>query len=260
MWATKLSHWTVGFGTGARRVWKMTWGTAHHMLCNCLIMSDAREGNKLSEWLESHQVWRTPSSLSRLQRSHLTKYRTLSNKHKNENENLRSPPPEQPSPYFPGLVWSQTPWQIAHHSFHLNNRLLGWGIARDGWGGRRWLYSVCVPGLIWSMLQQSESPVACSAQSRAVRYASGLWQPMVAGRKAWRKWNHSAGAEQEGSVDHWPRIWSRSGEWSYLIPAHARLCRLRGAEMCLILTSLSWTPDRLPKVLFTSKGRSPHYL
>lgn len=55
-------------------------------------------------------------------------------------------------------------------------------------------------------------------------------------RKAWRKWNRSVCAEQEGSTDHWLRIWSRSAEWSYLIHTHAPFTRLTGAEMCLILT------------------------
>lgn len=36
----------MGFGTGARRVWKMTRGTAHHMLCNCLIMLDSPRGKQ----------------------------------------------------------------------------------------------------------------------------------------------------------------------------------------------------------------------
>lgn len=88
-----------------------------------------------------------------------------------------------PPPHFPGLTWSQVMRQIAHRSFNLKNRLLGRGLARDWWGIQWWLYSVCVQGLMWSMLQQSESLAACSAQCRTVRHTSGLWQTLVVG---WR--------------------------------------------------------------------------
>lgn len=162
--------------------------------------------------------------------------------------------PQQPSLYFPGLMWNQTPWQIAHRSFHLNNRLLGWGFARDGWGTCPRLYSECVPGLIWSMLQQSESPVACSAPSRAVRYASGLWQP--------------GGSREDGLVKMKSQRWCGAGSgiigWGCEVDLAndsigfvlmRRLCRLRTAQMCLILTSLPGTTGRLPKLLFASRGR-----
>lgn len=142
-------------------------------------------------------------------------------------------------------------WQIAHCSFHLNNRLQGWGIARDWWGTWWWLYSVCVPRLIWSMLQQSETPAACSARCRAVRYASGLWQAVVAGgRPGENEITASVCAEQEESTDHWLRIWSRSAEWSGLSHAHALITRHMRAEICLISTSVELQiADSLPDLL-----------
>lgn len=144
-------------------------------------------------------------------------------------------------------MWNQTPWQIAHRSFHLNNRLLGWGFARDGWGTSLRLYSEGVPGLIWSMLQQSESPVACSAPSRAVRYASGLWQP-GGRREEGLGENEITAIVWSGKWDHWLRMWSRPGEWFYRIRAHASLVQTPCSN------SLSETPDRLPKLFFASRG------
>lgn len=95
-------------------------------------------------------------------------------------------------------------------------------------------------------------------QSCQIRFrpltACGSW------RKAWRKWNHSICAKREGSTHHWSRIWSRAGEWSYLIHAHALFTRLTGAQMCLILTPLSGIPDRLPNLLFKREGWLVHYL
>lgn len=150
--------------------------------------------------------------------------------------------------------------QIAHRSFHLNNRLLGWGIVRDGWGTWWWLYSVCVSGLIWSMLQQSESLVACSARCRAVRYASGLWQPVVAGGRPGENEITASvqsgrgaliiGREYEVDLENDPT-------WLTLMLVFTRLM---GAEMYLILTSLSWIPDKLPNRLFKREGWSVHYL
>lgn len=128
-------------------------------------------------------------------------------------------------------------WQIAHRSFHLNNRLLGWSIARDWWETRWWLHSVCVPRLMWSMLQQSEILAACSARCRAVRYASGLWQAAGAeGRPGENEITASVCAEQGEGTDHWLRIWSRSAEWSRLIHAHAPFTRRTGTEITLIST------------------------
>lgn len=77
----------------------------------------------------------------------------------------------------------------------------------------------------------------------AVREPGGLQRPVQScqigfrlltacgsGRKAWWKWNHSVCAEREGSADHWPRIWNRSGELSYLIHAHAHVHLTHGSR------------------------------
>lgn len=70
------------------------------------------------------------------------------------------------------------------------------------------------------------------------------------GMEAWRKWNRSICAEQEGNVEDWTRISSSSAEWSSLIYTHALFARLMGAEVYLISPSLSQISGRVSNHLF----------
>lgn len=115
------------------------------------------------------------------------------------------------------------------------------------------LYSECVPGLIWSLLQQSESPVACSAPSRAVRYASGLWQPGGSREEGLAKMKSQRWCGAGSGIIGWECEGDLENDSIGFVLMH-RYCRLRAAQMCLILTSLSGTPGRLPKLLFASRG------
>lgn len=57
-----------------------------------------------------------------------------------------------------------------------------------------------------------------------------------------------------GKWDHLQRMWNRLGQRFHRIRAHASLVRLRSAQIHLILTSLSRTPGRLPKLWFAGGG------
>lgn len=90
------------------------------------------------------------------------------------------------------------------------------------------LYSECVPGLIWSMLRQSESPVACSAPSRAVRYASGLWQPGGSREEGLAKMKSQRRCGAGSGIIGWECEVDLENDSIGFVLMH-RFCRLRGS-------------------------------